>query len=103
MLMARLDDAPCLLEYGNVDDRYEGAVAPNPHVDRIVDSFVLQFERASVVDVGADVLRVGEDLMDGRPRPRATVFSKNAGAVELLGYFAFSLFVRDKPCVEVLD
>src|ERR1700733_14824482 len=36
------------------------------HVDRIVDSLVLQLERAAIVDVGADdVHGVGGHLMDG--------------------------------------
>ena len=33
-------------------------------------------------DVCADVLGVGEHVMDGRPRPGAAVISENAGAVE---------------------
>jgi hypothetical protein len=69
----------------------------------VVDSLVLQLERSAIVDVGADVLGVGEYLMDGRPRPRAPVFPKNAGAVELLGDFTFSMLIRDKPCVDLLD
>jgi hypothetical protein len=31
------------------------------------------------------------------------VFSENVGAIELLGDLAFSLLVRDKPCVDFLD
>jgi hypothetical protein len=31
------------------------------------------------------------------------VFSQNAGAIQLLGYFAFCLLVRHKPCVDLLD
>ena len=101
--MTRLDDAPGLLEDGDVDDRCDDAVAPDPDVDRVVDPLVLQLERAPIVDVGADVLGVGEHLMGGRPRPRATVFSKNPGADELLGDFTFRLFVRDESRVDVLD
>ena len=89
--------------YGSVNDRHEGAIAPDPHVDRVVDSLVLQLERAPIVDIGADVLRVGEHLMNGRPCPLAPVLSVNAGAIELLGDFAFSLIVRDKPSVDLLD
>ena len=37
------------------------------------------------------------------PCPQATVLPENAGAIELLGDFAFSLLVRDKPCVDLLD
>jgi hypothetical protein len=33
---------------------------------------VLQLERAAIEDVGADVLGVGEHLMDGRPRQRGS-------------------------------
>src|SRR5580700_1329072 len=103
MLMARLNNSPCLLEDGDVNDRHKGPIAPDPHIDRILDSLVLQLERAPIVDVCADVLRVREYLMDSRPRPRATVFSENAGAIELLGDFAFSLLVRYKPCVDLQD
>src|ERR1035441_9422406 len=81
--MARLNDSPRLFEDGGVNDRHKGSIAPDPHVDRIVDSLVLQLERAAIVDVGADVLGVGEHLMDGRRGPQAAVFSENAGAIEL--------------------
>ncbi len=41
--------------------------------------------------------------MDRRPCPQATVFFENAGDIEVLGDFAFSVLVRDKSCVNLLD
>src|SRR6185437_12234661 len=103
MLMARFNDSPCLLEDGSVNNRHKGSLAPDPHVGRIVDSFVLQFERAAIVNVGSDVLGVDVNLMPSCPCPQVTVLPENSGAIELLGDLAFSLLVRDKPGVDLLD
>jgi hypothetical protein len=58
--MVRPNDSPRLLEDGGVNDRHKGSVAPDPHVDWIVDSLVFQPGRAAIVDVGADAFGVGE-------------------------------------------
>jgi hypothetical protein len=37
--------------------------------------------------------------MDGLPCPLATELSENAGAIQLLGNFTFSLLVHDNPAL----
>jgi hypothetical protein len=69
---------------------------------KINSEYSASLEGTAIVDVGADVFRVDEHLMDSRPRP-PTVPAENAGAIELLGDFAFSPLVHDKPGVDLLD
>ena len=53
--------------------------------------------------MGADVFGVGKHLMNSGPSPKVLIFPQNPRAIQLLGYFALCLLVRDKPCVDLLD
>ena len=63
------------------------AVRADPLVGRIGHVLPLQFERGAVIDVVADVLLVGEDLVDGAFRPGPAEICKHALGVEQRGDF----------------
>ena len=73
MLVPRIDDPSSLFEDSCVDDRVERPISPDPHLNRIVDAFVFEFERTPVVDICADVFGIGQYLMDGRSGPGAFI------------------------------
>jgi hypothetical protein len=58
MVMPRFYDCPCLLKQTSRDDRFECPVSPNPHLHRVLDAFVFQFEGTPVVDVRAYIFRI---------------------------------------------
>jgi hypothetical protein len=62
--MTRINDCPRFRKEGGRNKRLEGAVSPEPHLRRIVDALMFQFEGAPVVNVGTNVLWVDEPLMD---------------------------------------
>src|ERR1035437_5130660 len=80
-----------LLEDGCIDDGSESPVAPDPHLDRIIDSLVLKLERTPVIDVRADVFGISEHLMHRRPCPWALIFPENASPVQCLRNLPFGL------------
>jgi hypothetical protein len=54
-----------------LDKRLECRVVPHPHTGWIDHPLHLQLGRRSVIDIVADVLLVGENLVDGAARPRS--------------------------------
>src|ERR1019366_10068102 len=91
MVVARFDNASSLLEDGRINDGSKRPVTPDPHLDRVVDSFVLKLERTAVIDVRADVFGIGEHLMHRRPCPWALVFPEDASPIECLRNLPFGL------------
>ena len=71
----------------------EGAVAADPHLGRVADALLLELEGRAVVDVVADVLLVGQHLVDGAARPGAAQVGDDALGVQVGGdlRFAFAL------------
>jgi hypothetical protein len=63
----------------------------------------LRFERPPVVDVVADVLLVGQNLMYGSAGPGAAKVGRDAAGVEDLGDFLFPTSLPDEHLVDPLD
>lgn len=74
------NDSSLLFKDCRVDDGLKRSVSPDPHLDWVIDAFEL--EGAPVVDVRADILRVGEDLVNGGPGPCALVLPGEALAIQ---------------------
>jgi hypothetical protein len=56
MLVPRIDDLSSLFEDGRVDDGLKRPVSPDSHRNQVVDAFMLELERAPVIDIRAYVL-----------------------------------------------
>src|SRR5690348_1740922 len=70
-----LDDGLCSIEKVPLHDRFERTIGPDPHVRIVPDPHLFQLVRDAVPDIVADVLWIGEDLVDPAPRPRTTVLA----------------------------
>ena len=101
--MTRLNDGPCLLKQTGRDDRFECSVSPDPHLLRVIDTFVLQFEGASIVDVCTNVFRVDQHLMDCRACPRTPIFSQDAASIQQFHDLLFLVSFSDEQIVNVTD
>ena len=64
-----LDDTTHNEERLKVNNGLKNRIGSNPHVGGVTDSLLLELEGDTVVDIVADVLFVGEDLLDHAARP----------------------------------
>src|ERR1017187_2059470 len=103
MLVPGIDDASSLIEDGCIDDWLERPVSPDPHLDRIVDAFVFELERAPVVDVCADVFGVGQYLVNCRSGPGTLILPGKPLPIESLCDLALRPPLADKQLVDVPD
>ncbi|MNL17130.1 hypothetical protein D3C87_1382070 [compost metagenome] len=76
------DDGLRLREHLNWDDCFERSIPSNPLFRWVAHMLDLQLERRSVVDVMAYVFFVGENLMNGAPRPLNSRIGGQAFTIE---------------------
>ena len=73
---------------------------PHPYIGRIDYPLNLQLERGTVIDIVADVLLVGENLVDRAARPRSAEICANAFRIQSRGNLALGPPLHDKHAVE---
>jgi hypothetical protein len=83
-----------------LDKRLECRVVPHPHTGWIDHPLHLQLGRRSVIDIVADVLLVGENLVDGAARPRSAEIRADAFRIQSRGDLAFGPPLHDKHAVQ---
>jgi hypothetical protein len=101
--LALQHDALGLIEQLGIHDGFKGPVRPDPHLGRIFNPFLFQFERGVVVDVVADVFFVGEHLMNRTACPGSLQVGQNPPVVELLGDLELGQPVANKFLVDLSD
>jgi hypothetical protein len=84
----------------SLDKRLECRVVPHPHTGWIDHPLHLQLGRRSVIDIVADVLLVGENLVDGAARPRSAEIRADAFRIQNRGDLAFGPPLHDKHAVQ---
>ena len=102
-LAARCDDFLRGHEHFDRHDAIEGAFLADPHVGRIVDMGLFQFERATVENVVADVLLVGQHRPHGRGRPGSIQVRHHACQIQPLGNLGKRQVLLDQPAVHLMD
>ena len=71
------------------NDGLECFCSSDPHLRRIYEAFHLQLVRTPVIHIGADVLRVGKNLMDRGSRPGISHVRQNTLTIEIKGKVFF--------------
>ena len=85
------------------DDRLEGRLFFDPHLRDVHHSVLLELERNAVVNVVADVLFVGEDLVNRGTGPGAVEVGCEPQAIKTLGNLRFDHPLIDEPLVDLVD
>ena len=98
--LAILDDALCRFEEIQLDDGLECPVVPYPHLGRIDHPLGPQLEGRAVIDVVADILLIGENLVDRASCPRPAEVRRNAFGIQCLGDLPLGPLLHHEHAIE---
>ncbi len=103
MAAARIDDFPGAQEQCLIDDGWIGALGADPHLARVHHPTLFQLEGDLVEDIVADVLLVGEHLMDRCPRPRPVEIGAQSVGIQDIRDLPLGSAVLDEHAVHASD
>ena len=91
------------VEQIGLDDGLEGAFLLDPHIRGVHHPGLLELEGDAVVDVVADVLLVGQYLIDGGARPLPVQVGAHLHAIQAPGNLRFRQSLLNEPLVDQID
>ena len=74
-----------------INDCRKAVRRSDPGFRIVADALLLELEGPAVPNIGADVLFVDQNLVDGAPRPRPTEVRQNATVIQPIGDLCFVL------------